>query len=558
MDEELRVALMQAAIQQKKAGATDEQINQALFRASKGKIINTAQLLPPREGPAPEPQKRGETPGALTTAGLSAADMALFGLGDELVQLVRGEEAAEDFRGRRQRGQEEHPVASFAGGAAGLLGGAGSLAGRAVVRAAPAAGRAAAGLLGGGAARAGAGGTAQAVSRGAGQIAGRTGAGAAIGAAEGGLLGATTAEEGERAGAAAGGAVVGGLLGGGVGALSSLGAARQTIRAPEGGSQRLAEAARQTSLLPGRRPVRAQIDEARRVAREAFQEAEAAGPIAGAADVIRQNPAAREALERIGTEESRKLVRQIRKFEKATEAADETVETGLFDATGQAITRTEAAGPAPKLPDIEFGIVDEIRKALGREADAFKKRLPGARGKVPSQSQVREAEAAVGQLEEILSDVPGFQTAIQQTARAGTIERALADGASLFNRPVADIERVLGGKSLAVSSARRINPPKDPETLLAMRQGMADKLIEQLGRGDQSVSDWVSKLETGTALPRRMRLMLGSDEAFDQFMTAVRQEGQNLTTAKVAQIIAKIGGFALGTSLIGGGLVELL
>lgn len=464
---------------------------------------------------------------------LQGATMSLgsdFLEGMERAGLVR-EGAGERNRDRVQQARERHPIRSIllqgAGSVVGapravaqslltpVVRGVGALAGRAGAAAARAAGAGPMGQLG---------------ARGAANVVGATAAGAGAGAAEGGLIGFGEAYgQEDRGGSAATGALFGGVTGG---ILSSLGSTVGNIRGvrreiKRAGDELAGTAERVAAGLPTRRGVAAAVDEAD-AARRAGQKAVSGFGIAPARaeSLFLTNPTIYKTLRRSGSERARQVVREL-----------DAVRSGKSDA----------------LPEISFDIVDDVRNDLKATVDAFAKRLPDATGRVPSNARAREAEEALEVLDEILqSDVPGFAARQSATAAARSMERAYETGRRLANQPLDVVEDVFAGKVVR-RGRQRIRLQNTPENNAAARAGLAEPILTRLRSGQEAAASFIKELETSGELQGRMRIILGSDEAYESFIREANHLRALSQADKVAESLVKWAGFVgFGSSVLGG------
>ncbi len=492
---------------------------------------------------------------------LQGATMSLgsdFLEGMEKVGLVR-EGAGQRNQDRVRQARERHPIRS------GVLQVVGSVLG--------APGAVAKGVLTpavrGAAALAGRGGAALARTAGAGPLGqlganvaargiGASVAGGAAGAAEGGLIGfGEAAGQESRGDAAKTGAVWGGLLGAplaGLGsAVSSVKGVRQEIQ--QAGDALAGTAERVAAGLPTRRGVAGQVREIDAVRQAAFGEAEASGAeaTAGVLDLLLESRPARAALRRVGSEEARRVERQVRRLLRGRQRSG-GVEVAPVE--GLLTNALPGATPprTPPAPQISFRLADDIRKELTFLDDAFARRLPDASGKVPGTGKTREAGEALARLDAVLEAVPGNVEGRVATAAARSMERAYETGRKLANQPLDVVQDVMGGEVVR-RGRQRIRLQMTPDNVRAARAGLAEPILTQLRGGREAAASFIKKVETSGELQGRLRIILGSDEAYRSFIEEANRLRAIGQADKIAESLIKAAGFiGFGSSLFGGAL----
>src|SRR5690606_11019815 len=121
-------------------------------------------------------------------------------------------------------------------------------------------------------------------------------------------------------------------------------------------------------------------------------------------------------------------------------------------------------------------------------------RMPDASGRVPSATQVREAQAALDALERQMRKIPGFDEGIQATRLARAQERALQQGRQYFNQPADVIEDLASGKSVRIGN-RRVQVAKTDEAMAAFRGGLAIPVIQRLQGGASRAEGFLNELQ---------------------------------------------------------------
>lgn len=537
------------------AGATERQVNSRLRRLQ-GVPVNSLRVLRTEAeaagllGQETQEEEESDNPLAALTPAISGgfgelADEVVSGL--EQVGLAR-EGAAERFRGDVEETTEEHPVAATASRVGGLLASPATRAGaRAIGGAANLAGRGT-GAVARGAARA-AGGTplSQIASREAGRSVGATLGGGAAGAAEGAAFDLATREgsPGERV---AQGPGFGTLLGAAGGAATSaigsgVHSARRVSQAQKEAGEQAAEAAERFGQgLPTRRGVAQRVDEAQEARRAAFGQAEAAGKeIPGeVTDMLAsENPIIRRAVRNAanqGSPEARRFLEGLRKFE---------------------------AGEVESLPAASFELADDVRKQLNFQGGAFERNrsLLSPLDDAPSAGAVKEAQRLGSRVEETLEEVPGFRTALEESAAAGTQARGFAAGERASGQGADVVEDVLQGKKVQVGGGQGqpLSIPDTPAAQQAFRAGVLRPEVQRLRSGSEPARNWLNTLETSSELQRKVKAALGGDEAFDQFMKEAEELRAVGNLEGIAELLVKSAGFfTFGSSLLGGVGSELL
>ena len=343
----------------------------------------------------------------------------------------------------------------------------------------------------------------------------------AVGAAEGALFAAgNTDDEGVsgRLKAALKVAPITGALGVFTGSLLGTAAGAQQARrtVQEGGSRLAGTAAREAGIAAKPSIVRRGIDEITQAGRSLMRPLEAAGARAVPAEAVQQiieSPILRRELRRIGTPASRKVANQI----------DDVI-----------------AGKRGSVEGLTFEMLDDVRQSVKFQADRLKSRIPDARGRLPSRSSVNAAEGELQVLDEALDAVPGFTESRSLFAQAGTQRRGLKEGRKMFGKGADDF--VSAFDELPNDGARR-----------AFREGGLAELTKKLNKAGSVETFLADASLAGSEVQQKLRVILGSDEAFDAFQVAVRTEKGVLTKAKLIEAITKGAGFLVGGTSIAGG-----
>lgn len=434
-----------------------------------------------------------------------------------------------------EKAREEHPILSGIAQVGGTIGGVpgrvakGSLGLLKGLRGAgAAAGAGAAGLLGAG--------------RGlqtAGQVAGgAVGAGvggAALGGAEAAAVTAggarsrpvpatvgQAAEEG--ASAAPWGALLGGglsALGGGVGEVRGL-----FSRAANEQRDVLEAAVRRESQLPSGSQFRQRLAQTGEARRAAYAEALADGVTVPeeTASLVMKNPAMRRALERTGSQEAETFLRKWQAWDR-----------------NQGIR-----GTAP--PEMSAQLLDDVRKQVKNTADTFQR---ASLGDAPQRGagEVREAQSALSQLDEHLDDLPGFREAQELARLEGTQARAWEAG-----------QKWMGSGTTADEMAEELaGLPGGAAANEAARVGAVKKVLQRIGGRNSSVASFVTEMQESPEMRRKMKLIIGDEQRFQNFLQEVETAASAMDRAELAKTIIKYGGFTLlGSSLAGVGIIEIL
>lgn len=299
--------------------------------------------------------------------------------------------------------------------------------------------------------------------------------GAIAGGAEGGILGIGTGESAkERAirggvGAAVG-AAGGGILGG-----------RVASKAKPGAGNRLAREVEEATGLTGK-PSRVRTDVAAKKSaarQELVRPLEAMGRETPAeiTETVLSNPVLRREAERVAP--------------KVVKAADEA---------GEAVKR------------FSFDELDTISRSIRNDASAFQK---AAGSDLPANVRpvnVKKAEAALDELDDVmgkhLEDFPEFRARwAKQKARG----RALIEGRKTFKSKVSDD---------FVSAFEKLD---DPAAKRAFREGGATEMLARL-RSLSEPKAVLRQLRQSPELRAKMRVILGGQDALDDFTTAVVRE----------------------------------
>lgn len=448
--------------------------------------------------------------GGLTKALAVGARGASMGFaGDILGALPGGEGIRAGYEHAVQSARRENPVSSRVGEfAAGLIPGLGL--GGLAAKGATAAGRGLASAAG----RAGAGSLTRAAARAGGTAA----AGAATGGLEGALFGAggARAEGGDVTDAlqaAGSGAASGALLGGLFGATGgALGARRELKESIAGAGQRLRGQVReQVESIPGMQDI---LQRTGTLKNEAYSQALQGNVPTMAAGTVMQNPVMVDALQASG--------RQGRQFARQWRQHMERVQAGL-------------PSEAPTMPAVVF---DDMRKELGVIADKFKSARLGSSPR--GAGDQRLAQEALDQIDGFLDDIPGFREAQDLARLQGTQSRALDAGKKAWSAPADEVAQELGAL-------------KTPAEQTAYRAGLARNMLQKLGGTQENVKTQLTRMLEGDEGARKARLMLGSDEAFDEFMNTVRSAKRDLQIEEVGAAISKFLTFTfLGSSVLAG------
>lgn len=390
---------------------------------------------------------------------------------------------------------------------------------------------------------------------------GTTAAGGLLAGAEGAAIGfgeAAGKPAEDRLQSARTSGVISGLLGAPVVALGSGLRTVRTIGAERAArGEVLARAAERVGQgLPSRRQVAERVAAADAARRRAFDLAEAQGENIPSAisQLVITNPTIRGVLARSRSQEARQFLRSVEEFRENQAAlrqqAQRPTRPADFQPTGA------GADPPPvqplPAPRISARLADEIRKDLKFTVDAFARRMPDSSGRVPSATQVREAQAALDALESQMRMIPGFEEGIRATRLARSQERAFQQGRRFFNQPADVIEDLAAGQSVRIGN-QRVQIAKTQEAMAAFRAGLAAPVIQRLQGGASRAEGFLNELQTSTQLQRKMRTILGGEEALQQFMREadhLRAIGQ---AHKIVELLIKSAGFiGFGSSLFGG------
>lgn len=464
----------------------------------------------------------------------SLASDVLSGL--EKIGVAR-EGASERFREDLGVARERGGPAALAVQGAGLLAGPGAVGARAVTGAARAAGARAARAGGALAARAGGSPLTQIGAREAARGLGAAAGGGAAGAAVDGLLafGESAGKPIEkRVGEAVLWGALGGLLTAPITALQSgVKSARSVRSAVKQRGEELAKTARRVGQdLPTRATVSRRVEQADEIRREAFRKAEAAGQNlpTEVTETLMESPLARNAVRNAARQGSP----EAKKFLKALEAFD--------------------AGSRKSVPAASFGLADDVRKQLKRQADAFAIRPTDATAAPPSAGAVQEASRVKGLLDEALGQVTGFDTALRATAVAAGQRRAFDVGRKISGSSFGADEaaEILAGKAIK-RGKQTLRISDSPQAREAFRAGMARPIMLRLQQGGDKAEAFLRQVTTGSEIQDKMRLVLGGEPQLQQFL----QEAERLIAIgqadKISTALIKAAGFlGFGTSLFGG------
>lgn len=363
----------------------------------------------------------------------------------------------------------------------------------------------------------------QNIGRGQGILArGATGAGqvGAAGAAEAGLFAAgleegTPSERLAAAGRAApfgagAGVVTGGLLG-------TASGAQQARRAVQESGGLLAErGARTAGLRPRSAPMRGEIADVGRQARgllRPLEEGTEALPPSVTQEFV-NSPLMRRELRRIGTPEARAVAEQLENV---------------------------AAGKPGDLSGLTFQMADDVRSGLRHEADIFAGRKPDARGRRPSNVRQQAIEGEFNLLDRALRESPTFDRSRRLFAQEGTSRRALEAGETAFRQKADDFVREFD------------NLPGGAPAQRAFRQGAIGELTAQLNTGDAVESFLRRASAPGSEVQQKLRVIMGGEEALQDFLSAVAREKGVLKKARLIEMITKGAGFLFGGTSIAGG-----
>lgn len=508
-------------------GAVNAEIKRVTGLANLPALITQARGGVPAGQGEPEQQESAPKPESGITGfqqGAAAATQGMtFGFAPDIFRLLEKIPGAPDNLDEKHvaalnAGREEHPVRTGAIGlASSILGGPGKLAtaiGKGVVKG----GAATRGLL---AARGATGGT-----QAAGSVLAGMGIGTAGGALEGDLAArgdARTrgASPEETARAVKAGRIVGGVTGG---LLSGIGGtALETKRLLGGTANRrnaLIGALDEQSGLSRAPAVLDKLEDAAVTRRAAYDAALEGNVPPTAAQTIMGDPVMRSALENSGSRAGAQFRRRWSSYQ-----------------------RRLGKGLPAEPPEMPAVLVDDVQSELKTHATAAARAGLGRGQNVRFSS--REAGEALDRMGGILDDIPGFREA-QGFARAeGVSTRAFEAGQKAISES-ADVAQ------------RNFEKITDPEAREVFRVGMAQNILQKLGGNDNAVKSFITNARQAPKTQAQLRLILGSDAAYDAFMQTVATAAREQTQATIAENLIKYGGFTFfGSSLAGGTAIAI-
>jgi len=451
--------------------------------------------------------------------------------------------AADRFREDLSEERENHQVRAAATGIVGLMGGpAGRVLGglfkgaRAVAApAGPLAGAAARGL--------GAGEVTSRIAQigTAGVAAGATGAtaGAAIGAGLGAGEAGASLDPADRTAAARleatkGPAAVGAVLGtlGAGGGLIREG--KRIVQQGVGRGERLAtDITKESGLLgPAAKREAMAAESQAKTGLFAGVEAQGATVSAEARAVVFKNPTLLRALQRSGSEESKRLIANERAFQatQAARAAGESLPEGV-----KAVHSQEA---------MSFKLLDSIRQGLERTSKGLARRKVG--GVPPDKAKIAEAQEALGLLEgTFIAERQGFTAALESASRVGTGARGFESGMKTFTKDASEVAQAFGQ---AVGRQGK----------QSFREGLLVKVNQRLRSGPDAVKGFVNQAQN-SEMQTKLKILLGSERAFEKAMAEIAATRTAINADVVIEALIKFGGFRVfGSSLAGGTAIGAL
>lgn len=339
---------------------------------------------------------------------------------------------------------------------------------------------------------------------------GPTAAGAASGAIEGGAFGAGAGKGLEDRAIRGGiGAAAGGILGGAAGATGGrLVAGRKASKMKPKAGARLGQSARDASGLEGRASgILDQVDEGKRAARKLVRPLEEAGR------------------EQIPREISETVMRSPVLRREAKRVAPQVVKT---------------ADEAGELARFSFDELDTIARSVRNDANAFRK---AAGSDLPANVRpvnVKKAEAALDELDEVMSKLEGFPEFRARWAELKETGRAVTEGRKLFKRTADDFAS--GFEDLESEAARQ-----------AYREGGATELVARLEKLSEPKAA-IRQIVHSPQEREKLRIIMGED-GLRRFTQAAKDEQALRDLAHDYEAIMRfVRRYVPGGAIAGGGV----